>query len=112
MKKHPRKSVSNHKKTCDDGLILNKRSQKLLGKLLADYKKLTSELRNLELSDSVYLDKLFEAISIFPIIWYGIIDPRTEDSLRDKFVYVRDRDTVFVNSFKRERIQRSSTLDV
>ena len=36
MKKHPRKSVSNHKKTCDDGLILNKRSQKLLGKLLAD----------------------------------------------------------------------------
>lgn len=72
----------------------------LFDKFLKDYKRLVEELKNNRSSDAVYLDNLFEAISIFSVIWYGILDPRTDNKLKEKFVYVRDRDTIFDSNDK------------
>lgn len=89
-----------------DAIHLKSSDLKFFDKLLRDYGKLTKELKNSRLSNNVYIEKLFEAIAIFPIIWYGILDSRIPAGLKDKFVYIRDRDTVFDSNDKivRERI--------
>lgn len=76
-------------------------------KLLEDYKVLVEELKDDRLSDTLYISKLFEAIALFSIIWYGIQDERIEKNLRQKLVYIRDRDTIFDSN---DRIVRRRIL--
>jgi phosphohistidine swiveling domain-containing protein len=87
--------------------IQKKRSDaKFFRQLLEDYAVLVDELKSDRLPDEPYLKKLFEAISLFSIIWYGIHDEMIEKALRQKLVDVRDRDTIFDSNDKiiRKRI--------
>lgn len=76
--------------------------------LLIDYAVLVEMLKDTTVSDKAYLDTLFEAISIFAIIWYGILDEKTDRNIKDTLVAVRDRDTIFDTNDKnvRKRVAR------
>lgn len=63
--------------------------------LFKKYAILVKKLKNSSLKDPVYIDNLFEAISIFAIFWYGIQDGRTKKELQNKFVEIRDADIIF-----------------
>jgi len=63
--------------------------------LFKRYAILVEQLKNTDLKDSIYIDYLFEAISIFALFWYGIQDNRTKKELQNKFVEIRDTDIIF-----------------
>lgn len=68
--------------------------------LFKRYAVLVKNLKDNDLKDSAYIDTLFEAISIFAIFWYGIQDTRTQKELQNKFVKIRDTDTIFDSNDK------------
>ncbi|MEK7496756.1 MAG: PEP-utilizing enzyme [Patescibacteria group bacterium] len=93
-------------KSIIDAIRTKKNDPSFFNNLLKQYKKLVAELKNDKMPNHLYVSKLFDTISIFSIIWYGILDSRTEKRLKNKFVNVRDTDTIFDTNDKivRKRI--------
>ena len=78
------------------GVILKRNSDINFFKLLFKrYAILIKKLKDTNLKDSIYIDYLFEAISIFAIFWYGIQGSGTKKELQNKFVKIRDTDIIF-----------------
>jgi len=76
--------------------VLKKNSDiNFFNSLFKRYAILIEKLKDNKLKDSIYIDNLFEAISIFAIFWYGIQDKRTQKELQNKFVEIRDTDIIF-----------------
>ena len=75
-------------------------------KLMEDYGVQVNNLNNDTLPDALYVKHLFETIAFFSIMWYALQDDRTEKKLRQKFVDIRDKDTLFDTNDKivRKRI--------
>ena len=84
-------------------LRTKKNNQNYFNKLIQKYKIIVKSLSKTNLSDIDYIENLFEAISIFSIIWYGHLDEETSEELRQKFINVRDEDTIFDSNDKRIR---------
>ncbi|HAH03998.1 MAG: Phosphoenolpyruvate synthase [Parcubacteria group bacterium GW2011_GWA2_43_17] len=76
--------------------VLQKNSDSgLFNNLFKEYGVLVEKLKDNDLKDALYLKKLFKAISIFAILWYGIENSKTKKALRSKFVAIRDTDIIF-----------------
>ncbi len=78
-----------------DAILRKNSDTNFFNVLVKRYTILIAKLKDNNLNDSVYIDNLFEAISIFAIFWYGIQDNRTKKELQNKFVEIRDTDIIF-----------------
>ena len=91
-----------------NGIRAKRNSSVFFDDLLIDYKLLVEALKDNTIKDEVYLKTLFKAVTLFSIVWYGILDNKTDSKLRKRLVGVRDRDTIFDTNDKivRKRILR------